>query len=105
MSTTINQLDINLYQQRELLLSRIPHHDEATTLASISTIEELLPHLSRLLFKPGFTSVVASCFRPLLIDLCARWLDMHDADEEQLVALCFLIEVHEELFPCVRLSS
>jgi len=30
---------------------------------------------------------------------------MHDADEEQLVALCFLIEVHEELFRCVRLSS
>ena len=53
--------------------------------------------LSQLLSNPAYTQIIATLFRPILIELCARWLD--EGSEDNLVALTLLIEVHEELFP------
>jgi midasin len=51
---------------------------------------------------PAYTQLIATLFRPILIDLCARWLENEDGSEQYLVALCYLLEVHEELFPYVN---
>ncbi|KIO05359.1 hypothetical protein M404DRAFT_999966 [Pisolithus tinctorius Marx 270] len=73
----------------------------STLSAAVTTARELLGVLSRCLAEPSLTSVVAQLFRPLLIDLCARWLerDSEEEEEKRFVAMCLLIENHEELFP------
>jgi midasin len=38
-------------------------------------------------------------FRPVLMDLCARFLDDDDLLEDKFVCLANLIQPHEELFP------
>jgi hypothetical protein len=50
---------------------------------------------------PSLTVAVATIFRPILLDLCARWLHSGEIIEEHLIASCLLLEVHEELFPLV----
>ncbi|KAG5644766.1 hypothetical protein DXG03_007674 [Asterophora parasitica] len=91
---------INLSRQTTTLLSSIPNSSKhATDLLNAASDTELLTILSCLLSLPAFTLKVATLYRPILFDLCARWLDNEKNSEEQLVALCFLLEVHEELFP------
>ncbi|KAF8967136.1 hypothetical protein BDZ97DRAFT_1903538 [Flammula alnicola] len=75
------------------------HYD---ALNNASTTRQLLATLSSLLAAPAFTQLVATLFRPILIDLCARWLESENDVEEHLVALCHLLEVHEELFPVLN---
>ncbi|KAI6098131.1 midasin [Pisolithus sp. B1] len=67
----------------------------------MTTTKELLGVLSRCLAEPSLTNIVADLFRPLLIDLCARWLERgsNEEEEKKFVAFCLLIENHEELFP------
>lgn len=105
MATTdilYDPLTINLQHQTRILLESIPAdsllHDELRT---APTRAELLCRLSRALLLPRSTLAVASAFRPLLLDLCARWLEDEEAEEDKLEALCLLLEVHPELFPCV----
>ena len=98
-----NPLAINLRRQKDALLSSIPPNTtHYGALKSATTTRQLLSTLSSLLAVPAFTKLVATLFRPILTDLCARWLESEDDVEEHLVALCCLIEVHEELFPYVR---
>ncbi|KZV78626.1 hypothetical protein EXIGLDRAFT_757556, partial [Exidia glandulosa HHB12029] len=60
----------------------------------------LLNSLSRLLAAPQCTLQIAKFFRPLLVDLTARWLlDIDVPEEARFVALALLIETHEEIFP------
>lgn len=97
-------LRINLEHQTRVFLETTPndsplHH----ALLSASTRSELLRCLSRVLLLPGSTVAVATTFRPILLDLCARWLDDDENEEDKLEALCLLLEVHPELFPCVVL--
>ncbi|KAF8890021.1 hypothetical protein CPB84DRAFT_1411321 [Gymnopilus junonius] len=98
-----NPLAINLRRQKDALLSSIlpntPHHE---ALKSASTTRKILSVLSSLLAVPAFTKLIATLFRPILTDLCARWLDSEAGAEEHLVALCYLVEVHEELFPILH---
>ena len=97
-------LAINLRGQTRLLISSLlsdsPHASTLATAVS-QTSTELLAVLSNLLASPDLTLLISTIFRPILLDLCARWLDGPQNTEQQLVALCFLFEVHEELFPCV----
>ena len=67
---------------------------------------EILSLASKFLLLPSCTAIVADTFRPLLLDLCARWLESSEALEEKLSALCFLLQPHMEIFPYVffRLS-
>ena len=95
-------LEINLSRQTRHLLSIIPPESEyAEAIKNASTTRELLTQLSKLLAVPAYTQLIATYYRPILLDLCARWIEVDDSKEEQLVALCLLLEVHEELFPFV----
>jgi midasin len=95
-------LGINLHRQTRILQHILPAPSNyATDVLNATSTPELLAVLSRLLAIPAFTLTIATLYRPILLDLCARWLDEQVNTEEQLVALCLLLEVHEELFPYV----
>ena len=91
-------LAINLRRQTERLLSFSSLY--ASEIASASSKSDLLAVLSKLLAVPAFTLTVAALYRPILFPLAASWLQVAPT-EDHLVALCFLLEIHEELFPCV----
>ncbi|KAG5350591.1 hypothetical protein C0989_010243 [Termitomyces sp. Mn162] len=93
-------LTINLRRQTTLLLEKIPNSSKyATDVLNAKSTTDLLVALSQLLSHPAFTLTIATLYRPILFDLCARWLDSEENTEDQLVALCLLLENHEELFP------
>ena len=98
-------LKINLHRQKTLLLSSISPDAICTeALKNASSSSQLLATLSTILAVPAYTQLIATLFRPILIDLCARWLENENGSEQHLVALCYLLEVHEELFPYVKFS-
>ena len=66
--------------------------------------KELLLLASKFLLIPRYTTIIADTFRPLLPDLCARWLENPDGVEDKLCALCLLLQPHVEIFPYVLLS-
>lgn len=104
MNTIHDPLTINLHGQTRKFLAKLPATSPyAASLLNASSRAELLEILSHLLAVPGLTLSVATTFRPILLDLCARWLHDEDNAEDRLGALCLLIEVHEELYPCVTL--
>ncbi|KAI3616178.1 midasin nuclear aaa atpase [Moniliophthora roreri] len=95
-----NPLSFNLKKQRRLLLTKTAAHDVYhASLTNAQSIPEIFSILSTLLAIPAFTIPVAKLFRPILFDLCARFLEKQENTEEELAALCLLVEVHEELFP------
>jgi midasin len=95
-------LTMNITRQTRVLLSNIPSSSPyAATILNASTQRDLLANISRLLTKPALTLSIAIAFRPLLLPLCAQWLHDEGDEEEKLVALCLLIQPHEELFPFV----
>ncbi|CAE6509447.1 unnamed protein product [Rhizoctonia solani] len=74
--------------------------EAAISVPSKFNAPEVLCAISRLMAAPAFTVLVSDTFRPLLMDLCARWLDDNSIDEvDRLVALCLLVEPYEEIFP------
>lgn len=100
-NTALNDpLAINLSKQTQALLAILPPDSTyASQISLASSPKALLSALSRLLAVPSLTVSISDLFRPLLIDLCARWLhDLEDL-EDRFIALCMLIEYHEELFP------
>ncbi|KIK69742.1 hypothetical protein GYMLUDRAFT_52909 [Collybiopsis luxurians FD-317 M1] len=93
-------LALNIRRQIQILLSKLPSDDSHLLSISNSTsISQLLANLSRALSIPPYTTHIATLFRPILFDLCARWAANPIDIEQELVALSLLIEVHEELFP------
>ena len=92
-------LKMNLGRQvRSLLRSLGVDSPFASNIQAAATTRELLDALSQLLVTPAFTLLVAREFRPVLFDLCARWLLVNGHTDEILVALCLLLEPHPELF-------
>ena len=93
-------LTINLQKQTRALVSKLPVGSPyPAILLNTSSYTELSTTLSYLLTLPGLTLSIATFFRPILLDLCSHWLQNEDHNEAQLVALCLLLEPHEELFP------
>ncbi|KAJ4482340.1 midasin nuclear AAA ATPase [Lentinula aciculospora] len=92
-------LTLDLRRQTQILLSKLPSDIAISTLSSTS---QLLDNLSSVLAIPAYTPCIATLFRPVLFDLCARWITNSKDLEMELVALCLLIEVHEELFPILH---
>jgi midasin len=93
-------LKMNLGRQTRSLLKKLGTDSRfASHIQSITTTRELLDVLSQLLMLPAFTLLVAHEFRPILFDLCARWLLVDGRTDEILVALSLLLEPHPELFP------
>ena len=93
-------LKMNLSRQTRSLLEKLGTDSQfASHIQSTITTPELLDALSQLLVTPALTLLVAHEFRPILFDLCARWLLVNGHTDEILVALCLLLELHPELFP------
>ena len=93
-------LKMNLSHQTRSLLEKLGTDSQFTSLVrGITTTRELLDALSELLMTPAFTLLVAREFRPILFDLCARWLFVEGRTDEILAALCLLLEPHPQLFP------
>jgi len=93
-------LTMNLGRQARSLLEKLgPDSQPASYIQDATTTRELLDALSQLLVAPGLTLLMAREFRPVLFDLCARWLLADGRTDEILIALCLLLEPHPELFP------
>lgn len=93
-------LAINLPRQTRALLAILPPDSpHSSKISFASSPKVLLSTLSRLLADPSLTVPISDLFRPLLIDLCARWLHDQEDLEDRFVAFCMLIENHEELYP------
>ncbi|KAF8635894.1 hypothetical protein AX15_000074 [Amanita polypyramis BW_CC] len=91
---------INLRRQTRLLSQKLPQNSPyAVELSNVTSVRGLLLVLSRLLAKAELTEVIAAMFRPILTDLCARWIEGDDCTNEQLFAIALLVEVQEELYP------
>jgi hypothetical protein len=72
---------------------------------STSRATELLNSIARLLAFSALTDEVSIRFRPILMDLCSRWLDMDDIDERHVFeSFAALVRPHREIFPCVLLD-
>lgn len=71
---------------------------EQNTLKSLATNEKLA-RLSNLLKNPEYALHVARFFSPLLVDLCARWLDDDEQDESKFAVFGLLLPAHEQLYP------
>ncbi|KAJ7195538.1 P-loop containing nucleoside triphosphate hydrolase protein [Mycena pura] len=101
-----NPLAINLRGQTRALLESLPpdspHVDALRTAAASQSSTQLVAVLSSLLSSPDLTLLIATIYQPILLDLCARWLDDPKNTEDQLVALCYLLEVHEEIYPVLH---
>lgn len=99
---THNPLTIHLQRQTQHLASIVSSEAACISELQNSTdAQSFLNTLSTLLANPAYTQIVATLFRPILMDLCARWLEDDKNAERNLCALAFLLEVHEELYPCV----
>ncbi|KAI0314077.1 hypothetical protein OF83DRAFT_1165344 [Amylostereum chailletii] len=95
-----NPLSVNLRARLSYLLEKIPaHFPHISSLQNPLSRSHLLHTLSRALYYPSTTLLVADAFRPLLLDLCARWLNDTEALESKLTAFCLLVQPHEEIYP------
>ena len=92
-------LKMNLRRQARSLSERLGPDSRLASCIQNTTTRELLDALSHLLATPALTLLVAHEFKPILFDLCARWLLLDGRTDEILVALCLLLEPHPELFP------
>ncbi|KAL4245562.1 Midasin [Abortiporus biennis] len=91
-------LTINLHRQTKILLGQLPSK-YAESLRTVNSRVQLFSLLSGLLATPGLTLTVATAFRPILLDLCSRFLSDYRNKEEKLEALCLLLEFHPEIYP------
>ena len=72
---------------------------------STSRATELLNSIARLLAFSALTDEVSMRFRPIIMDLCSRWLDLDDLDEHRVFeSFAALVRPHREIFPCVLLD-
>jgi midasin len=95
-------LSLNPKSQWLAFTSKLPDCSSTSQSNLVDTSPgEVLSLASKFLLLPSCTAIVADTFRPLLLDLCARWLETSEALEDKLSALCFLLQPHTEIFPYV----
>ncbi|KAI0647852.1 midasin [Trametes meyenii] len=93
-------LKMNLRRQTRRLLDLLPlGNSHSVAIQNAPSRAALLDTLSALLVLPQYTHVIATLFRPLLVDLSARWLHQNCDDLQKLEALCLLLELHPDLYP------
>ena len=100
-ATLCDPLRLDLQRQTQKLIDQFPGDGPIAALRNVSSRQALLDHLSMLLLSPQYTMAVCMLFKPLLLDLCARWLHQDTDMLEKFEALCLLIEICEELYSCV----
>ena len=102
MSTWNDPLTIDIQKQLSAALRVLPIGSPFTSvLQNLEPNGTCLPTISRLLQKPSLTVIIKTAFQPLLVDLCARWLDDDECLDKKLDAFALLVEVHEEIAQCV----
>ncbi|KAG9103872.1 hypothetical protein FRC06_007401 [Ceratobasidium sp. 370] len=110
INTAHDPLEFDIVGQSHALLLKIgqnvPNAQDRLSIEGLlaqpqnSNIPQALNAVSNLLTVPALTLLIAEMFRPLLIDLCARWVDNDQLDDvDRFVALCLLVEPYEEIFP------
>ncbi|KAI0373653.1 midasin [Pilatotrama ljubarskyi] len=93
-------LCLNLQRQTKKLLALLPVESTySAALKNAISRASLLDMLSELLLVPQYTMAVATLFRPLLLDLCTRWLHVATNGLQKFEALCLLLEIYPELYP------
>lgn len=98
-------LRLDIKKQVSTLLDQLPpENPHAVVLKDIPSRHALLDTISTLLYVPQHTMLVSRLFRPVLLDLCARWLDRDVDLLEKFESLCLLLEIHPELYPYVQFS-
>ena len=98
MTDNYDVLSFDLKKQTQVLLDQLPP-SYTTPLRDAETPSQLLTVLSTLLAVPSLTLAVATAFRPLLLDLCSRWLLNPGGREERLEAFGLLLDIHPEIYP------
>jgi midasin len=63
-----------------------------------ASIDEQLATLSILLKNQKYTIPISRLFSPVLVDLCARWLDDQEQDEAKFAVFGLLLPIHEDLY-------
>jgi hypothetical protein len=72
---------------------------------SAARTTDVLDALARLLAFPALTYDVAVKFQSILVDLCARWMNMPDLEEHRVFeAFGVLLQNHRDIFPYVASS-
>ncbi|CCA66844.1 related to midasin (AAA ATPase) [Serendipita indica DSM 11827] len=94
-TTRWNALSLPIATQTDALVAQFPDLEWLTALET----SQRLHALSKLLKSPKHTLGVARMFSPLLVDLCARWLDDQEEDEQKFTVFGLLLPAHEELYP------
>lgn len=98
--TLNDSLTINLNQQIRLLAEELPEGSSLVSLLqNASSRSELLKQLSRYVATPGLSEITARLLKPVLLDLCARWLEKETELDEKFEAFALLLEIHPEIFP------
>lgn len=100
----MDPLRLDLNRQTSKLLEQLPLEYSAA-LKNASSRAALLDLLSALLLMPQYTMTVATLYRPILVDLCARWMHQDTDGLLKFEALCLLLEVHSELYPYVLMMT
>ncbi|KAI0822070.1 midasin [Trametes gibbosa] len=99
-------LRLNLRKQTQKLID-LHYLGDAHSIAlkNAASRKALLELLSRLLLLPQYTMVIATFYRPILLDLCARWLDQTTDSLQKLETLSLLLGVHPEVYPVLYVLS
>lgn len=91
-------LSIDIRTQALSVLNALPSQSRfARVLHGLEANDSCLTTISKLLLEPSLTLTIKTAYQPLLVDLCARWLDDTDEMVKKAEALAFLVEVHEEI--------
>jgi len=92
----------NIHSQIQQLVStfptfRFPHE---VSNAPSAKVVEVLNALSRLMTVPLLTSYIANAFRPILLDLCSRWLDLLELEDLSVFeATGVILGIYDEIYP------
>ena len=93
-------LAFNLHGQLKSFAAELSNDSpQVQRLQNATSRATLFRALSTLLATPGLTTLVATYFRPILLDLCARFLEVREGLIPKFEALCALLSVHPEIYP------
>lgn len=92
----------DIHSETQRLVSTFPtfRFPPEVSNAPATNAVEVLNALSRLMTVPLLTSHIANAFRPILLDLCSRWLDLLELDDLSVFeAIGVIIGIYDEIYP------
>lgn len=92
--STWHALSLPFAAQIQTFVQQFPEHAQLRD----ASAKEQLATLSILLKNQKYTIHISKLFSPILVDLCARWLDDQEQDEAKFAVFGLLLPIHEELY-------